>query len=241
MEYRYTAIVLSKRETGETDRLYTFYTQEVGKIVAMAKGVRKPTAKLASQLENGFQVGITVIKGRGIGKIAGAIAEERFPHLREDYQVYRSLLQTLDRVRILTEPEEGDRQVYTLLHDFLALSETLLKNKTPEKYFFLRECFLLKLYSILGYHIDTARCIATGEKLKTGQKYVFSPRDGACVIAGVARSYAGTIPVTENTIKMLRLILKNTLPSLVKLVPLPAETKRVAQVAESLYQWTIHH
>ncbi len=52
MEYRYTAIVLGKKEVGETDRLYTFYTREQGKVRVVAKGVRKPEAKLAGQLEN---------------------------------------------------------------------------------------------------------------------------------------------------------------------------------------------
>lgn len=241
MEYRYTAIVLGKRETGETDRLYTLYTREAGKITTLAKGVRKPTAKLASQLENGSQTGVTVIKGRGIGKIAGAIAEERYPALRSCYDVYATLLTTLDRIRTLTEPEEIDNEVYDLLQQFLTLSERLVKNEELERYFFLRECFLLKFYSALGYHIDTARCIESGEKLAVNKKYVFSPKDGACVIAQVAHKYQGSVPVSQDAIKVLRLALTNSLPSLLKLADAPKETKAIAQVAESLYRWTIRH
>jgi DNA repair protein RecO (recombination protein O) len=241
MEYRYTAIALGKRETGETDRLYTFYTREAGKLTAIAKGVRKPTAKLAAQLENGSKVGITVIKGRGIGKIAGAIAEERFPALRSNYDIYQLVLSTLDRVRTLTEPEEGDQEVYDLLEQFLTLSDQLVKEEKTEKFFFLRESFLLQLYSALGYHLDTHRCIATGEKLTRGQRYMFSPRDGACVLAQEAHKYPQSVPVSENTIILLRLILTNSLPSLLKLSDAPQETKNIARVAEALYRWTIRH
>lgn len=241
MEHRYTAIVLGKRETGETDRLYTLYTREAGKVTTMAKGVRKPTAKLASQLENGSKVGVTVIKGRGIGKVAGAIAEERFPSLREDYEVYQLVLSTLDRVRTLTEPEEADSEVYDLLEQFLRLSEKLIAADKREQFFFLRESFLLKLYSYLGYHIDTHHCIATGEKLTRGKKYMFSPQDGACVVASVAHKYPQAVAVSEDTVVVLRLILTNSLASLLKLVDAPKETKRIARVAEALYRWTIRH
>lgn len=241
MEYRYTAIILGKRETGETDRLYTLYTREAGKVTTLAKGVRKPNAKLAAQLENGYQTGVTVIRGRGIGKIAGAIAEERFNALREDFLVYRSLLATLDRVRTITELEEKDTEIYDLLQQFLTLSEKLVKQGKREMYFFLRECFLLQLYSTLGYHIDTARCIATGEKLAVNQKYVFSPRDGACVVATVGRAYPQTVPVSQNAIKVLRLILTNSLEALLKIQDAYLETRAIGQVAEGLYRWTIRH
>ncbi len=241
MEYRYTSIVLGKRETGETDRLYTLYTREHGKVTTLAKGVRKPTAKLASQLENGSQVGVTIIKGRGIGKIAGAIAEERFLFLRQDYEVYQALMNTLDRVRTLTEPEESDFEIYDLLQQFLMLSDELIKNDKKAQFFFLRECFLLQLYSLLGYQIDTHHCIATGKKLTRGERYMFSPRDGACIIAAEAHKYPQAVPVSEDAIVLLRVILTNNLPSLLKLSDAPKETSNIARIAEALYRWTIRH
>ncbi len=241
MEYRYTAIVLGKRETGETDRLYTLYTREHGKVTTLAKGVRKPTAKLASQLENGSQVGVTIIKGRGIGKIAGAIAEERFLSLRQDYEVYQTLMNTLDRVRTLTEPEESDFEIYDLLQQFLTLSEELIKTNKKTQFFFLRECFLLQLYSFLGYQIDTRHCIATGIKLTRGERYMFSPRDGACILATEAHKYPQAVPVSEDAIVLLRVILTNSLSSLLKLSDAPKETNNIARIAEALYRWTIRH
>ncbi len=241
MEYRYTAIVLGKRETGETDRLYTLYTRENGKLMVMAKGVRKPTAKLASQLENGSRVGVTVIKGRGMGKLAGAIAEARYSALRSEYEIYQSILSTLDRVRTLTEVEENDIRIYDLLQQFLELSDTLVKEGKKEQFLFLREAFLLKLYSFLGYEINTTHCIATGAKLMRGQKYLFSPRDGACVVAKEAHKHPQAVPLSEDAVVLLRLILTNSLPSLLKLTDAPVQTKYIARVADALYRWTIQH
>lgn len=50
MEYRYTALVLRKKEVGETDRLYTFYTKEQGKVRAVARGIRKSGARLSKPI-----------------------------------------------------------------------------------------------------------------------------------------------------------------------------------------------
>ena len=92
MELRYNAIVLRKKEVGEMDRLYTLYTDTGGKLQVVAKGVRKPEAKLAGQLENLTLVQVIIAKGRGAGRIAGAVAEQSFLFLRQELDVYKRVL-----------------------------------------------------------------------------------------------------------------------------------------------------
>ena len=112
MEYRYTAIVLKNREVGETDRLYTFYTKEQGKIRAVAKGIRKSGAKLASQLENGMRADVAVARTRGTGKITGALAEESYPNFRVRFGMLRTVLSSLDRFERLIQFDESDQELY---------------------------------------------------------------------------------------------------------------------------------
>ncbi|MEK9173972.1 MAG: DNA repair protein RecO, partial [Patescibacteria group bacterium] len=95
MEYRYNSIVLGKKEVGETDRLYTLYTQEQGKIRVMAKGVRKPEAKLAGQLENLSSVLVIINKTKGMGRVTAAVAEDVFGALREQYEILLLVSQSL--------------------------------------------------------------------------------------------------------------------------------------------------
>jgi hypothetical protein len=70
---------------------------------------------------------------------------------------------------------------------------------------------------------------------------VFSPRDGACIVAREAHKHPQTVPISEAALVLLRLILTNNLPSLLKLADAPKETKNIARVAEALYRWTIRH
>lgn len=67
-EYFTEAIVLDKKESGEADSLLVLYTQDLGKITAKAKSLRKITSKLNGHLQplnfakirlvekNGFQI-----------------------------------------------------------------------------------------------------------------------------------------------------------------------------------------
>ena len=45
------AVILSSRPLGEADRILRLYTREVGRVDAVAKGVRKTTSRWGGRLE----------------------------------------------------------------------------------------------------------------------------------------------------------------------------------------------
>jgi DNA repair protein RecO (recombination protein O) len=45
--YKTAAVVLRHRKLGEADKILTLFTPNYGKLDAVAKGVRRPTSKLA--------------------------------------------------------------------------------------------------------------------------------------------------------------------------------------------------
>ena len=49
--YQTEAIIIKKIKLGEADRILTLYTPHLGKIRAVAKGVRRPRSKMAGHLE----------------------------------------------------------------------------------------------------------------------------------------------------------------------------------------------
>jgi len=50
-DYQTEAIIIKKTKLGEADRILTLYTPGLGKIQAVAKGVRRPKSKLSGHLE----------------------------------------------------------------------------------------------------------------------------------------------------------------------------------------------
>ena len=63
---RYTteAIVLSRFDQGEADRILTLITPSGGKLKAIAKGVRRTTSRLGGSLEPFAELTISLARGR---------------------------------------------------------------------------------------------------------------------------------------------------------------------------------
>lgn len=218
MEYRYTAIVLKKREVGETDRIYTFFTREAGKVASLAKGVRKSEAKLAAALETGSKVEVMVVRTRGMGKIAGAVLEESFPFLRQDFDALRLVVEALTVFDRLVEPEEKDETLYAFLEDYLALVETLVRGKREEKLALATEAFFFQLFFHLGYTLELGRSVISGEKLREGERYFLSPSQGGVASSGEARFVKDGLLVAESTVKLIRLFRQASLGQLARVV-----------------------
>lgn len=63
--YKTAGIVLRQRKLGEADKVLTILTPNLGKLDAVAKGVRRPTSKLAGHVEplthSSFLVALSLI------------------------------------------------------------------------------------------------------------------------------------------------------------------------------------
>lgn len=218
MEYRYTAIVLKKREVGETDRIYTFFTREAGKVSSIAKGVRKSEAKLASALETGSQVDIIVVKTRGMGKIAGATLETSFPATHQHFEALRLILDTLKIFDRLVEPEERDEALYVFLESYLQLIEVLVQTGRIEKLLLVTEAFFFKLAFQLGYTLELSVSACSGADLIPSDRYILSPSQGGILNVSEAGNLSDGLMVRTDTIKLLRLFHQHSLTQLTKLV-----------------------
>src|SRR5688500_18789038 len=69
---RYTtgAIVLTRFDLGEADRVLTLITPGVGKLKAIAKGVRRPTSRLGGSLEPFAELRVLLARGRTFDVVA---------------------------------------------------------------------------------------------------------------------------------------------------------------------------
>lgn len=216
MERRLTAIVLGKREVGETDRIYTFYTREMGKVRAKAIGVRKPAAKLAGQLETLSLVGFTLVRNRGLGRVSGAVSEEAFPRIRAEYETLRVALDTVAVFDRLTDLEHPDPELFDMLLEYLSLLSGLRREGAESaKSVLLSEAFLIRLLDGLGYRIEADSCAVSGGRIRPGSRCFFSPEAGGVVTEGYEDRHA--VPVGANVVKLIWLFLGNGLPSILRI------------------------
>lgn len=237
MEYKYTGIILNKRNVGETDRIYTLYTLEGGKIRSLAKGVRKSHAKLASSLENITMADITIVRARGMGKITGSIVENNFSKLKGDYDALIDVFSGLNMFDKLVDFENPDPRVFALLREYLETIEFCSANGIAEKFLLLRMGFAVKLLNELGYAIEVNACSSCGNKLSMDFLSFSSSSGGVLCENCHSSSGSPVFPIRANVVKMIRLFLKNNITSLSKIKASKEDCDNLHQVVDDFIRW----
>jgi DNA repair protein RecO (recombination protein O) len=160
-------IVLKRTNYGEADRIVTLLTPDYGKLRLMARGVRKPKAKLAGGIELFSVSDVSFIRGKGeIGTLISTRLAKHYGQIVNDIarvQTGYDLLKQLDQV---TEDEPEDEYFELLEQALKALDEAGVD------LVLIRAWFGARLLKLSGHepNLDTA---PTGAKLTDGQNYVF--------------------------------------------------------------------
>jgi hypothetical protein len=118
--FRAEALVLRHSDWGEADRLLTLFTRELGKVRAIAKGVRKIRSRKAGHLEPFTRVSLQLARGRDLLIVTQAETVDAYLPLGESLVLtgYASyVIELLDR---FTYEEGENRALYSLLTDTLA-------------------------------------------------------------------------------------------------------------------------
>lgn len=237
MEYKYAAIVLSKKDVGEADRLYTFFTLEGGKIKAGAAGVRKSQSRLAGTLENFNLVDLSVNRGRGTGRVTGAICEENFPELRKNIESLEPVIRNLKLFDRMVGLEVKDQNLFKLLYSYLAKTEKASAVADWNGIALISQAFIFKLLNQLGYAIETGRCVICQGQLAPAVPKAFDAGHGGIICQNCRKSGLG-IEVSDNLIKLLRIFSANSLGAVHKIKVGRSEQRELELIAENFLRWT---
>ena len=237
MEYKYAGIILKKRNVGETDRILTIYTLENGKVRSLAKGVRKPHAKLAASLENIILADITIERTRGLGKITGSIIENNFTSLKGDCQAVLEVFSSLNLFDKLVDFESPDQKVFHLLRDYLMAADSCAANENKEKYLLLRLGFTVKLLHELGYTLEVKSCVKCGNSISENTPTFSAQHGGVLCSDCFEKNQEAAIPIHVNAIKMIRLFLHNKMSTLSKIQASKEDCDNVNLIAEEFLRW----
>lgn len=237
MDYKYTGIILNKRNVGETDRIYTIYTQEAGKIKAIGKGVRKPNAKLAGSLEPITLAEIFVAKSRGMGKITGAIVLENFLELKSNLEALNRVSQTFKIFERIISEQEQDKEIFEILIGFVRGLDKLISEVGAEnKMDLLLLGFTFKLLSATGYRLEVEKCVNCEHKLQPENNY-FSAGKGGVLCRNCHQVENKRIKISNEAIKLIRIFLKNKIANLVKLQVSQKDVNNLKVVAQEALNW----
>lgn len=237
MDYKYTGIILGKRDIGEADRIYSIYTLEAGKIQVKAIGARRLNAKLAGHLETATLSEIFTAKTRGIGKITGAIGENYFYGIKKNLKALEKVFFVFLRIDKIISEQEKDEKIFYLLKNYLEVMEKIsVGGKEDEKMDVISFGFLFNFLEETGYKLETGKCVNCGKRLRPEGNF-FSAEKGGVLCGACENTKEKRIGIGGEAIKLLRIFSENKLENLVKLRVSEKEIKNLKIIAQEAINW----
>lgn len=153
-EYFTEAFVINKKDNGELDSSVVLYAQNLGRVTAKAKSLRKITSKLNGHLEPLNFVGCRLIEKNGF-QIIDALTLYNNSHLRKNELIYSQSLKLLQFVEAMTFDLQPDARFYAAIKKIF---EHFVDYKDKQKIIYFH------LLKILGFDSTFALCARCQKK-----------------------------------------------------------------------------
>jgi len=200
--YQTEAIIIKKIKLGEADRILTLYTPHLGKIQAVARGVRRPRSKLAGHLELLTHSLVSLARGRNIDTVTGSQTINSFLPLKSDLQLASYALYATELVNQFTAENIENYPLFELLLETMHRLCQGGDNELVLRYFELR------LLNEVGYRPQLQQCVACRSTLKDTTNS-FCPSAGGMLCPSCSQSQPLTYPLSAEAQKALRLLQNN--------------------------------
>lgn len=148
--YTTQGIVLKKISIGEADALFTIYTEDYGKIRAMAQGVKKEEAKLKGHLEMLNLVQLGFVLGKNGERLTQASLLNCWPKTKSEWNRTSAVHRLADWIDKTCFVGEKDPELWSLLLDGFQEIDSA-DRFTVIDYTRIVRSFEKKLSEILGY------------------------------------------------------------------------------------------
>lgn len=137
-------IILKRRNLGEADRIITVFTQNLGKITVLAKGVRRITSRRAGNVELLNRVSMYLHQVKSFLILTEAISLNTFQKIKGELMLSTYAYHLIELVDKLTAENQENRIIYENLVEVLKRLE-----QQPRQ--ILIRAFEAKILSNLGF------------------------------------------------------------------------------------------
>lgn len=146
--YHTRGIILGSTPSGESNRYYKIFTEELGLVGAVAQSVREGKSKLRYVLQDYSLIHIDLVRGKEVWRITSAIEEQSKDFIGGEAQKKLFARACAFNMRLL----QGEGKEKKLFADLHALAEFLKNQELPESLYFSFETLAsLRVLSQLGY------------------------------------------------------------------------------------------
>lgn len=227
MIYKTRGIILKRTNLGEADRIVTIFTEKLGKIKVVAKGVRKTLSKMAGHLEPFCLTKLQIAEGRNLDIICGAEVEECFMGIRSDLGKTQTCFYIAEIIDKMIEEQVPHPEIFELLVAIYRHADVLIDP-------LLISYFEINFLTEMGFRPELYECIHCQAKITPGKNNFDFVHGGlVCADCGSGR------PISDEAIKLIRFSLQHRF-SQIKKIKISKEIEKEIRDLTNYYLKHIH-
>ncbi|MBM4444836.1 MAG: DNA repair protein RecO [Chloroflexi bacterium] len=208
--YKTQGVILSHSYVGEADALLSIYTPFLGKLRAVARGVKRSKSRMAGHLEPLTHCSLMLARGRNLDIISGCDTIEAFAPLKASLWLTSCGLYAAELTDRMGVEGTENRRLFQLLLGTLQSLSSGVEPSTVLRYFEFRSM------ACSGYLPEIWRCVACGHSLEMAA-HSFSPTAGGLLCPQCRPANGSARTVSVRAIKVLRFFSRQGLAAVARL------------------------
>lgn len=218
--YKTQAIVLSRFNLGEADRVLTLLTPHDGKLKAIAKGIRKPTSRIGGTLEPFAELQLVLARGRTFDVVTQASVGQAWLALRDRLESAATAWYLGELAERAVEERAAAYPIYALLRRaFQLLDDGMAAGRVARWYEF-------GLADALGMRPEVDRCVECDRMLTQNEPFCWVPLLGGLVCTSHPGPPAEQVELSLEGLKLLKAYRRLDIEAIAALrVPLAVEAE----------------
>jgi DNA repair protein RecO (recombination protein O) len=218
------AIVLSRFDYGEADRIMTLFTPTHGKLKAIAKGVRKPTSRLGGALEPLAELRVALARGRTFDVVTQVEVSHAWLRLRDSLESTATAWYLAELADRSIEERHETEGLYALLRRAYELLDAGMASHRVARW------YEMHLADEMGVRPEVDRCVECDRMLDADEQFRWVPPLGGVLCSRCPGPPADRAGMSVDAVKLLKAYQRMDVEALAGL-RLPAAVEREVEAA----------
>jgi DNA repair protein RecO (recombination protein O) len=192
------AIVLSRFDYGEADRIMTLFTPEHGKLKAIAKGVRRTKSRLGGSLEPLAELRVALARGRTFDIVTQVEVRHAWLGLRDSLESTATAWYLAELADRSIEERHAAEALYVLLRRAYQLLDAGMAAGRVARWYEMR------LADELGVRPEVDRCVECDRVLEVDEEFRWVPPLGGVLCYRCPGPPAERTALSLDALKLLK-------------------------------------
>lgn len=230
--YKTQGFIFKKEDRFDSDRIFSVFTKDFGRVEIFGKAIRKINSKLRQGMGIFSLSELSFIQGRNKKTLTDAILINKFNGFTEHPEKLLLAERISKVVDNFVKGQEQDENIFNVLHDVFdklhALPYSVLGLERMYFYFFWN------FVSALGYEPELFKCASCSQKLDPYNLY-FSNSEGGVICKDCNVIKKDALQINSDIVKIIRLMVKRDWETLLKLKIETSSQKLLKETTEHYY------